>query len=96
MAGTLTFPPERRDDFHAGFAPMRAATLAEPGCLEYAAYSDLESPGTFFVYERWADGSALAAHEASSHMKDFRATVRDLGVTAVLTRRFSCAPESTD
>jgi len=34
---------------------MGALTRAEPGCLIYQPHRSLDSPGVFFIYERFVD-----------------------------------------
>jgi autoinducer 2-degrading protein len=44
---------------------------AEPGCLQYDAHRDPGDPNAFFLFERYADEEAFAAHGASAHFKEF-------------------------
>jgi autoinducer 2-degrading protein len=43
---------------------------AEPGCLQYDAHRDPGDPNAFFLFERYADEEAFAAHGASAHFKE--------------------------
>ncbi|MEI7759632.1 MAG: putative quinol monooxygenase [Thermoleophilia bacterium] len=43
---------------------------AEPGCLQYDAHRDPEEPNTFFLFERYADDDALAAHSGSAYFQE--------------------------
>jgi quinol monooxygenase YgiN len=50
------------------------ATLAEharrePGCEAYVPCRDPDDPRRFFLYERYADEAALAAHDAAEHTR---------------------------
>jgi len=57
--------PEDRDAFVAARAAQVAATLAEPGCLEYALSLDVADPGRVRLTERWESAAHLDAHLAA-------------------------------
>ncbi|MBC8530500.1 putative quinol monooxygenase [Gehongia tenuis] len=40
---------------------------AEPGCLTYDLYEDLNDPSTLTMIEFWKDQAAIDAHNASPH-----------------------------
>ena len=40
VAGVIQIDPNRRAAAEEAFEKMRAATLTEPGCIEYQAYAD--------------------------------------------------------
>jgi quinol monooxygenase YgiN len=62
-AVTYTFPEERADEIARLFRELRAASLGEEGCLGYeVCRGDADAPGTFVLYEKWADQAALDAH----------------------------------
>lgn len=42
---------------------------AEPGCEAYIAHRSVEDPNIFFLYERYRDADAFAAHAASEHFE---------------------------
>ncbi|NVZ54539.1 antibiotic biosynthesis monooxygenase [Pseudomonas sp. B6002] len=48
-------------------------TRLEAGCEQYELNQDLQSPGTFYMIERWSSDAALAAHDQSAHIQSFRA-----------------------
>lgn len=52
---------------------MEQATHAETGCIAYRFYTDPQDETILFVYEEWADATALQAHGESAHMAAFRA-----------------------
>lgn len=58
---------------------MIAATLEEPGCLQYAFAVDLLDPGLLRIVEKWSDDAALAAHFQTPHMAAFNAALAGLG-----------------
>ena len=72
---TSTVHAEKREAALEAMRVMGVATRKEPGCLHYRFYQDIEDPNTFFVYERWTTGDALAAHMQTPHMDAFRKVV---------------------
>ena len=46
------------------------ASRAEPGCLEFAVYRDLDDPRAFLLYERYTDEDAFQAHRRTPHFLD--------------------------
>ena len=57
---------------------MVAATLAEPGCLQYALSEDLLDPGLLRIVEKWTDDAALSAHLQAPHVAAFSAAIAGL------------------
>lgn len=49
----------------------------EAGCQYYELHQDAESPGTFYVLERWNDEAALAFHNGTAHFQNFLAQTRE-------------------
>src|SRR4051812_2947404 len=49
-------------------------TRGEAGCIAYELHRDLEDPGRFMFYERFASQEALDAHAAAPHFQHFVAT----------------------
>lgn len=67
-AVTYTFPEDRADEVARLFRELRAASLREDGCLGYeVCRGNTEAPGTFVLYEKWADQAALDAHYEQDH-----------------------------
>ena len=67
-AVTYTFPEEKADEVERLFRELRAASLREAGCLGYeVCRGDADAPGTFVLYEKWADQAALDAHYEQVH-----------------------------
>lgn len=59
VVATVTPKPDKLDALKEAFATATPQIQKEPGCLQYATYSD----GTVLVtIERWEDDAALAAH----------------------------------
>jgi quinol monooxygenase YgiN len=42
-------------------------TRREAGCLLYTVHTEIDAPARFVFIERWADRTALAAHEKEPH-----------------------------
>jgi quinol monooxygenase YgiN len=64
VAGTVEFDPAQRDKALAAASELFGATRAQRGCLDYVWCADPSAPGRVYVFERWADGPAFAAHLA--------------------------------
>jgi quinol monooxygenase YgiN len=69
VLGTFRFPPEALDEARQLMRRVIAATLAEPGCREYAYAEDVAEHGLFRVTEMWDSREALSAHFRSPHMR---------------------------
>jgi len=46
------------------------ASCAEPGCLEFAVYQDIDDPQAFLLYEQYTDEDAFKAHRRTPHFQD--------------------------
>lgn len=65
----LVARPERREELLRFVQDeMLAATRAEPGCLSYRFYQDVEDPNAFTFVEEWASADALDGHFRSAHV----------------------------
>ncbi len=78
VAGEIVVAPESAEAARAAAIEMGRATRAEPGCVSYRFYADLEQFGHFHVFEIWETSKALKAHFVTPHMKAFRATLATL------------------
>jgi quinol monooxygenase YgiN len=67
--------------FEAGAAKTAKATQAEPGCLAYDFYRDLEKPCHYTLFERWEGLEPLRKHLASEHIKEFQTLLAEIGTT---------------
>lgn len=54
---------------------VTAQTAGEDGLLEYSFFRDERDRRLFTIVEVWAEAAALAAHSASDHLAEFRASV---------------------
>ncbi len=93
VAGTITLDAAKRGLIDSAFEKMRAATLQEPGCIEYQAYADRNDPGTIFMFEKWQSQDALSAHFASPHMAEFGQAMGAAGVTGMDVRKYEVSKE---
>jgi len=55
----------------AALRQLVEASRAEPGCLLYQAHRSPDDPNVIFLYEQYADESALQAHADSEHFKTY-------------------------
>jgi quinol monooxygenase YgiN len=75
----LTAQPGKEAEMQAALEAMVAEVDAkEPGVLVYTMHTVDGEPGTFWMYEQYADDDALAAHNTTDHMKAFATGMRDL------------------
>jgi len=93
VAGTITLDPAQRSAAEAAFDRMRAATLAEPGCISYQAYLDRADAGTVFIFEKWHSQADLDAHFATAHMAEFGAALGSCGVTGMDVKKYVVSGE---
>jgi quinol monooxygenase YgiN len=54
-----------------GIAALCPLSLAEPGCVGYAAFQNAEEPTAFVIVERYRDEEAQVAHTNSSHYQEY-------------------------
>jgi len=59
-------------------AEVKAATVLEPGCLEYHAHLHADDPRRVSFYERWRDQASFEAHLASPHVAAFVSAIGEL------------------
>lgn len=57
---------------------MVSPTRNEPGCQRYDLYRVKDGPAQFALFEIYKDQTALEAHRATEHYKDYRARIVDL------------------
>ena len=50
------------------YEALKPLVLAEPGCLQYELFSDMEDENKFILVEKWASQAALDAHGKTEHM----------------------------
>lgn len=69
IAATYTVREGEADEVLALLEQMTPLTRAEPGCEAYVPHRSVEDPNVFFLYERYRDGDAYAAHASSEHFE---------------------------
>jgi quinol monooxygenase YgiN len=72
----ITVEPSAADSVAAAMEQIVEPTRAEPGCLTYEFYRDLEDPAVFMCFEHWESAGALADHGKTPHVEKF---LRELG-----------------
>jgi len=87
VIAVITTKPGLRAQVLEHFRANVPAVLAEAGCIEYAAASDLQNGppfqapcggDSFMVIEKWDSLDALKAHAAAPHMVAYAAKTRDM------------------
>lgn len=68
---------EHRTEVETELRRMVAATRAEPGCLRYDLFADLDGGAGFSLVEAYADQAALEAHRDSAHYQAYRSRAAD-------------------
>lgn len=71
---------------------MAVTTRTEDGCITYAFYEDIETPGRFRVYEEWRDQAALDEHFKTPHMAEFRSALRAVRILGSDIIRYEAGP----
>ncbi|HEX6577113.1 MAG TPA: putative quinol monooxygenase [Jiangellaceae bacterium] len=46
------------------------ASRAEPGCLEFSVYQEIDDPLAFLLYERYTNENAFQAHRQTPHFEN--------------------------
>lgn len=63
--------PAAADRAGAAMRQLVEPTLAEPGCITYEFYRDLEDPSLFLCFEHWESREAMDAHGTTPHVAAF-------------------------
>ena len=95
VAGTIALDTRKWAEAESAFEKMRAASLAEPGCLEYQAYRDRSDPGVVFMFEKWQSQAALTAHFATPHMAEFGAALAGLGIRSTDVAKYEVSAQGS-
>jgi quinol monooxygenase YgiN len=83
----LVARPEARDELlHRVRSDMLGPTRAEPGCVSYRFYQDVENPNAFSFVELWRDYESLDGHFRSDHVGAFLGRLPDLVAEAPVAR----------
>lgn len=89
VAGSITTGTGGREEFLAAVRPMVTATLAEPGCHEYAFTPDPNDAERILLYELWEDQEALDHHFASEHMARWQEDSKGLPVVSADIKKYT-------
>ncbi|MFD5257314.1 putative quinol monooxygenase [Streptomyces bobili] len=54
----------------AALLKVREQTRAEPANLAYEVHTEVGEPGSFVLYEQYADQAGFEAHKAADHFKE--------------------------
>lgn len=58
------------DTVREALLKMRALTPAEPANLAYEVHAEVDRPGSFVLYEQYADRAGFEAHKATEHFAE--------------------------
>jgi quinol monooxygenase YgiN len=73
---------------------MINASRAENGCIDYSYAVDIIDPTLIRVIERWESREALRRHLMSAHIKEWRASWGEIGITDRSLRMYEAEPEN--
>lgn len=71
VIATLQAKPEFASAVSEAMHEIIEPSRQELGNLQYDLHRDLEQPGTFVFFERWASSEALNKHNATAHFQRF-------------------------
>lgn len=94
VSGVMKMDPANHDAFAEIGAKLAAASLAEEGCHAYGWWADAQNPGTFRVFEEWADQAAIDTHFATPHMAEFMGAMGSVGITEAEIHKYEVADKS--
>jgi len=78
----LTAQPGKEAEMQAALEAMVAEVDAkEPGVLAYTLHTTEGEPGTFWMYEEYADEDTFKAHGTTDHMKAFAMSMREIAAS---------------
>lgn len=83
VVATIPTDPAASDAVRAGLAELVAATRAEEGCLDYAAYESGAVPGLYVTVETWRAQADLDAHMETPHIAKAFETLGPVLISAV-------------
>lgn len=71
VIATLQAKPDSIEVVSDAVHEIIEASRLEVGNLQYDLHRDMDQPGTFVFFERWASSEALEKHNATEHFKRF-------------------------
>lgn len=75
ITGKAQLLPEHRDALITAANVMSAASMAEPGCIDYRFWVSTADPNTMLLLEEWEDQASLDAHLTQPHLAEFGAAL---------------------
>ncbi len=88
IAGTVEIDPEKRQAALEAGRQLEAATRRQVGCLDYVWTIDGLSESTIYVYERWENEEALAAHFKGPNYNGMRAILGSFGLKGASVAKY--------
>lgn len=67
----LRVPADQAERTEQAMLTLVEPTLAEPGCVTYEFYRDLDEAGTFHCFEHWRSRDDFDAHGSMPHIRTF-------------------------
>src|SRR5512140_3091191 len=80
--------PDTVDAVRGILRSLIAPTRAEPGCLKYELFQNVDDPTDFTFVETFASDAALAAHAAAPYVASLAATLGPLTARPSDVRRY--------
>jgi quinol monooxygenase YgiN len=74
----LDIVPSERDKFLAAIAEDAAATIKEPGCLQFDVLVLADDPNHLFLYEVYQSEAAFRAHRETENFKKYASTTASM------------------
>lgn len=78
ISAILTAKPGRADDLEALLMALAVSSRAEPGNVRWDVWKSCDDANVFVLDELYDDESAVLAHRATAHFKDYLAKIPDL------------------
>ena len=75
IVAELEIDPKFKDGLMPVLKDLVEKSRAETANLGYDLAEDMETPGHFFVIERWASAEGIEAHGETAHFKAFVASL---------------------
>lgn len=72
--------------FSKPYVPLIAASRSEEGNIAYDLYEDVNEANAFCFIEKWKDPEAIAAHNASSHFREWMACKAEFVISGTVAR----------
>ncbi len=77
--------PGREEELHKALLTLLAPTRAEPGCISYELYQNVENPRIFTMTECFESKDAFDVHSTQPYLLHFRETAKNAIESVSLT-----------